>query len=34
MKKNAIIINTARGGIINENDLDVALKKILFLELV
>ncbi len=27
MKKNAIIINTARGGIINEEDLDVALKK-------
>ncbi len=27
MKKNAIIINTARGGIINENDLDVALNK-------
>ena len=25
MKKNAIIINTARGGIINEVDLDVAL---------
>ena len=27
MKKNVIIINTARGGIINENDLDIALKK-------
>ena len=27
MKKNTIIINTARGGIINENDLDEALKK-------
>ena len=27
MKKNAIIINTARGGIINENDLDIALNK-------
>ena len=27
MKKNAIILNTARGGIINENDLDVALNK-------
>ena len=26
MKKEAIIINTARGGIINENDLDKALK--------
>ena len=25
MKKNAFIINTARGGIINENDLHVAL---------
>ena len=27
MKKNVIIINTARGGIINENDLDIALNK-------
>ena len=27
MKKNVIIINTARGGIINEKDLDIALKK-------
>ena len=27
MKKSAIIINTARGGIINEFDLDIALKK-------
>ena len=27
MKKNAIIVNTARGGIINEIDLDIALKK-------
>ena len=27
MKKNAIIVNTARGGIINENDLDKALKE-------
>ena len=26
MKNNAIIINTARGGIINEIDLDKALK--------
>ncbi len=26
MKKNSIIINTARGGIINEVDLDIALK--------
>ena len=26
MKSNAIIINTARGGIINEVDLDNALK--------
>ena len=26
MKKNAIIVNTARGGIINEIDLDIALK--------
>ncbi len=31
MKKNAIIINTARGGIINETDLDTALNnKIIF----
>ena len=31
MKKNTIIINTARGGIINERDLDQALKeKIIF----
>ena len=30
MKKNAIIINTSRGGIINEIDLDNALKKILY----
>ena len=27
MKKNAIIINTSRGGIINEIDLNKALKK-------
>ena len=27
MKKEAILINTARGGIINENDLDKALKE-------
>ena len=27
MKKNTIIINTARGGIINEQDLDYAVKK-------
>ena len=27
MEKSAIIINTARGGIINEVDLDIALKK-------
>ena len=27
MKKNAILINTARGGIINEIDLDKALKQ-------
>ena len=27
MKKNAIIVNTARGGIINENDLDKALRE-------
>ncbi len=27
MKKNAIIINTARGGVINEHDLDKALKE-------
>ena len=31
MKRNAIIINTARGGIINEKDLDQALnEKIIF----
>ena len=31
MKKNAVIINTARGGIINETDLDTALNnKIIF----
>ena len=31
MKKEAILINTARGGIINENDLDKALKdKLIF----
>ena len=27
MKKEAIVINTARGGIINENDLDKALRE-------
>ena len=27
MKKNSIIINTSRGGAINENDLDFAIKK-------
>ena len=27
MKREAIVINTARGGIINENDLDKALKE-------
>ncbi len=27
MKKNTILINTSRGGIVNEKDLDVALKK-------
>ena len=27
MKKNAVIVNTARGGIINENDLDKALNE-------
>ncbi len=31
MKKNAIIVNTARGGIINENDLDKALNENLIL---
>ena len=31
MKKNTIIINTARGGVINEKDLDQALnEKIIF----
>ena len=31
MKKNTIIINTARGGIVNEKDLDKALReKIIF----
>ena len=31
MKKNSIIVNTARGGIINETDLDKALnEKIIF----
>ena len=31
MKKTAIIINTARGGVINERDLDKALReKIIF----
>ena len=31
MKKNTIIVNTARGGVINEIDLDKALKdKIIF----
>lgn len=31
MKKNLILINTSRGGIVNENDLDYALKnKIIF----
>ena len=31
MKKTAIIINTARGGVINETDLDKALReKIIF----
>ena len=34
MKKNAIIINTARGGIINESDLNKALNQNLILELV
>ena len=29
MKKNSIIVNTARGGIINEHDLDKALNEIL-----
>ena len=27
MKKEVIVINTARGGIINENDLDKALRE-------
>ena len=27
MKKNSIIVNTARGGIINENDLKKALNE-------
>ena len=27
MKREAIVINTARGGIINENDLDKALRE-------
>ena len=26
MKKNSIIVNTARGGIINEHDLNKAIK--------
>ena len=31
MKKNAIIVNTSRGGIINENDLNNALnEKVIF----
>ena len=34
MKKNAIIVNTARGGIINEIDLDKALNENLILEQV
>ena len=31
MKKNSIIVNTSRGGIINENDLEYALKNNLIL---
>ena len=27
MKKEAIVINTARGGVLNENDLDKALRE-------
>ena len=34
MKKEAIIINTARGGIINEEDLNKALNEGIILELV
>ena len=32
MKKNVIIINTARGGIINENDLDIALNSMILIK--